>query len=84
MDFKKISDNAYLEWFTEHYGKNPGMYGKEDLPEFMHDDKSVNLFLLKFAQDISLLTIKSYHSELAKKLKEYDIDLESLEIPNKK
>lgn len=50
----------------------------------MKDEKDVHLFLQKFAQDISLLTVKSYHSELAKKLKEYDIDLESLEIPNKK
>lgn len=73
MDFKKISDNAYLEWFTEHAG-NLSMYGKEDLPEFMKDEKDVHLFL----------HVKSYHSELAKKLKEYDIDLESLEIPNKK
>lgn len=22
MDFKKISDNAYLEWFTEHAGNS--------------------------------------------------------------
>lgn len=62
MDFKKISDNAYLEWFTEHAG-NLSMYGKEDLPEFMKDEKDVHLFLQKFAQDISLLTVKSYHSE---------------------
>lgn len=75
MDFDKIIDPAYIEWFTHYYGKNPANYGKEDLPEILKKDPNPLLFLQKFAQDISRLTVEEYHKELAKKLKEYDIHL---------